>query len=110
MNCANPKCRRSAEHLFDGTLWLVELETLPEARILGNAEGFPVCGAPSRYFWLCSSCSSTMAVVKWTSNGLVLRTATKRPAGNAPWGPKGPFFSGHANQSVGQRGEAGKIA
>jgi hypothetical protein len=65
MHCANPNCRRKAEDLLDGTLWLVESEVPPDDRITGAAGGFPVCSVRSRYFWLCAECSRVLIVKKW---------------------------------------------
>jgi hypothetical protein len=42
MHCANPNCRRKAEDLLDGTLWLLETELPPDDRITGAAGGFPM--------------------------------------------------------------------
>lgn len=71
MHCANSQCARLAQHLFEGTLWFVELELPPGARISGDGNGFPVCIVPSRYFWLCSDCSRSMKIHKWTRAGIV---------------------------------------
>jgi hypothetical protein len=71
MHCAN--CKMIAEDLLEGVLTLIELETHPEDRLLYAGGGFPVCSAPSRYFWLCASCSKNVAIRKWNSAGLVLQ-------------------------------------
>lgn len=72
MYCANSRCGRIAQCLFDGTLWFVELELPPSARIAGDGEGFPVCTVPRRYFWLCRDCSRSMKIRRWTEAGIVL--------------------------------------
>lgn len=66
MRCANPHCERVADDFFTGTLWLVEQEVPPDARIAGDEGGFPVCVVPTRYFWLCPACSKVMEVRSWT--------------------------------------------
>jgi hypothetical protein len=71
MQCAN--CKMIAEDLLEGVLTLIELETPPEDRLLYAGGGFPVCSAPSRYFWLCASCSKSFAIRKWNSAGLILQ-------------------------------------
>lgn len=76
MECANPKCKKPADNLFEGTLWLMELTATPEARITGSEEGFPICSVPSRYFWLCTQCSSRMSIIGWLQSGLILRSAS----------------------------------
>lgn len=70
MQCAN--CKMIAEDLLEGVLTLIEFETPPEDRLLCAGGGFPVCSAPSRYFWLCASCSRRFAIRKWNAAGLVL--------------------------------------
>jgi hypothetical protein len=62
-----------AEDLLEGVLTLIEFETPPEDRLLYAGGGFPVCSAPSRYFWLCASCSKNVAIRKWNSAGLVMQ-------------------------------------
>jgi hypothetical protein len=71
MQCAN--CKMIAEDLLEGVLTLIEFETPPEDRLLYAGGGFPVCSAPSRYFWLCASCSKNFAIRKWNSAGLMLQ-------------------------------------
>jgi hypothetical protein len=71
MQCAN--CKMIAEDLLEGLLTLIEFETPPEDRLLYAGGRFPVCCAPSRYFWLCASCSKRFAIRKWNSAGLVLQ-------------------------------------
>jgi len=73
MRCANSECGRNAQHLFEGTLWLVELDVPPGARIVGDESGFPICVVPSRYFWLCPDCSRSMKVHGWTSKEIIVR-------------------------------------
>jgi hypothetical protein len=72
MHCANPNCHTIAEELLKGTLALVEFETAPADRLLYAEGGFPVCSAPTRYFWLCAPCSKQFAIKKWNSAGLIL--------------------------------------
>lgn len=72
MKCANPECRRDAQHLSDGTLLLIEMDLPPEERLAGGEFGFPVCTAPSKYFWLCKACSRSLRIVRWTVAGPVL--------------------------------------
>lgn len=72
MKCANPKCCRDAQHLSDGILLLLEMDLPPEERLAGDEFGFPVCTAPSKYFWLCEACSRNLRIVGWTVAGPVL--------------------------------------
>lgn len=72
MKCANPKCCRDAQHLSDGSLLLLEMDLPPEERLAGDEFGFPVCAAPSKYFWLCEACSRNLRIVGWTVAGPVL--------------------------------------
>lgn len=72
MRCANPNCRAVADDLLKGTLRLVEFETAPDERLLYRADGFPVCVARTKYFWLCPTCSRMFTIAKWNSSGLIL--------------------------------------
>ncbi len=72
MQCANPKCRRVAQDLQQGTLLLLEMDVPPDERIVRSESGFPICTVPSRYFWLCSECSRLWTLKRWTPTGLVL--------------------------------------
>lgn len=71
MQCANPECEVPALDLAKGVLRLIELEVPPEKRVVRSEGGFPVCSVPSRYFWLCQSCSSFLRIRRWTANGLI---------------------------------------
>jgi len=62
-----------AEDLLEGVLTLIEFDTPPEDRLLYAGGGFPVCSVPSRYFWLCASCSKRVAIRRWNSAGLLLQ-------------------------------------
>ena len=80
MHCANSQCCRDAEHFSQGTLWLVELELPSAERITGEESGFPICTAPSRYFWLCPDCSKSLQVERWTLAEVVVgRRQVKKP-------------------------------
>lgn len=72
MKCANPECRRDAHDLQHGILRLLEMEVPPEERLEGNDYGFPVCKVPSRFFWLCATCSRILRMKGWTANGVIL--------------------------------------
>ncbi len=72
VRCANPECRQLAHDIFCGTLRLVELDVQPEERVSGDANGFPVCCVPSRYFWLCAKCSETMKITGWRGGEAML--------------------------------------
>lgn len=72
MRCANHQCDKLAEEFFGGTLWLVERDVPPTARLTGDESGFPVCAVPSRYFWLCRECSRSMAICGWTGTDVLL--------------------------------------
>lgn len=72
MQCANPSCCKEALDLQNGTLSLLEMEVPPSERLIRGDCGFPVCAAPSRYFWLCAECSRTLRIRRWTSTGVIL--------------------------------------
>ena len=72
MHCANLRCGRAADDVTAGILQLLELETMPDERTIRSDAGFPVCCVPSRYFWLCPECSTTLSFVRWTKEGIVL--------------------------------------
>lgn len=72
MVCANPECRRDAHDLQNGTLQLMEMDVPPEERLEGNDYGFPVCKVPSKFFWLCATCSRILRMKGWTGTGLIL--------------------------------------
>ena len=77
MRCANPECGRIAEHLFDGTLRLIELDLPPRQRTTGDESGFPVCIVPTRYFWLCQECSRSVEIHRWTLRGIIVKPLAK---------------------------------
>lgn len=81
VRCANPACRQVAHDIFSGTLRLVELDVQPEERVSGDANGFPVCCVPSRYFWLCARCSETMKITGWRGGEamLTVHSPAKKP-------------------------------
>lgn len=74
MRCSNPKCHQNAHDLQSGTLRLLEMDLPPEERVVRSEWGFPVCSAPSRYFWLCAKCSQSLRIKRWTMAGLVLES------------------------------------
>lgn len=76
MQCANPKCRQDAEDLRRGSLRLIELELPPDERVVGQDTGFPVCAAPSKYFWLCERCSRVLSV-RWTTRGVIVESISR---------------------------------
>lgn len=84
MRCANPDCQAPAVELSGGALRLLELDVPPEERVVRSDGGFPVCAVPSRYFWLCPSCSSYLTMRRWTLDGVILesRTIAKTSGGN----------------------------
>jgi hypothetical protein len=86
VHCANPNCNVLAVNLNTGILRLIELDMPPDKRVVRSDGGFPVCSVPSRYFWLCESCSSSMRIKRWTPDGL---TFVQRTNGGAvelnPW-------------------------
>jgi hypothetical protein len=90
MRCANSQCGITARDLFEGTLWLVERHDAPLSRLRGDESGFPVCAVPSRYFWLCPECSTSMKIRGWTSAGILLAphvyarkpATSEKPVGN----------------------------
>jgi hypothetical protein len=75
MKCANPNCHCSLLYLRGGTLRLLELESAPADRIHGDSSGFPVFRQAARYFWLCSDCSRSFTMKRWTAQGLVLEAS-----------------------------------
>lgn len=94
MQCANPDCGAPAGDLNSGVLRLIELEVPPEQRVIRSEGGFPVCAVPSRYFWLCPVCSSSLRIARWTPRGLTLeRKAPGTATGSneplvIPFGPQ----------------------
>ena len=72
MECANPRCDANDRLVEGGTLKLLEMEMPPERRLIRGECGFPVCQAPSRFFWLCERCSCWLRIARWTAQGLVL--------------------------------------
>lgn len=72
MRCANPDCNQLANDLTTGSLRLLELDMPPEQRVIRSDSGFPICTAPSRYFWLCGYCSKFLKIRRWTTEGLIL--------------------------------------
>lgn len=72
MLCANPECRVRAEDHAGGRLQFVEMEVPLNDRTTGAESGFPVCLAPSRYFWLCPACAAVMRIRRWTASRLFL--------------------------------------
>lgn len=77
MQCANPHCRRPADDIESGTLAFVEMEVSPEERTTRSDSGFPVCSVQGRFFWLCSQCSLTLKIRRWTHAGLVVEERAK---------------------------------
>lgn len=80
MHCANPECSRAANDLTIGLLRLIELEVSPEQRVARSDGGFPICVAPSRYFWLCEKCCEVLSIRNWTSDGLVFESRKRLPS------------------------------
>lgn len=72
MNCANPKCRAVMQEMHGGTMRMLELEVPPEERIARSEWGFPILCVPTRYVWLCASCSRVFKLRRWTADGLIL--------------------------------------
>ena len=50
----------------------MELEVSRDHRIDIEANGFPICTRPRKYFWLCADCSQKYVLCRWTSSGVVL--------------------------------------
>lgn len=74
MKCANPNCSSTMLYLRGGVLRLLELESTPEKRLHGHADGFPVCRPTARYFWLCGNCAKVLVIRRWSSEGLILES------------------------------------
>ncbi len=72
MNCANPECRAVMQEMHGGTVRMLELEVPPEERIARSEWGFPTLCVPTRYVWLCASCSRVFRLRRWTADGLIL--------------------------------------
>ena len=72
MNCANPKCGAVMQEMHGGTMRMLELEVPPEERIARSEWGFPILCVPTRYVWLCASCSRVFKLLRWTADGLIL--------------------------------------
>jgi hypothetical protein len=82
MQCANPDCQAPAADLNTGVLSLIELDVAPDERVIRSDGGFPVCSVPSRYFWVCQSCSVFLRIKRWTPGGLVFATRDPVPTMN----------------------------
>src|SRR3974390_737175 len=80
MQCANPKCNKSAHELTTGSLRLIELDVPPEQRVIRSDWGFPICSVPSRYFWLCEKCCQFLRIRRWTKKGVILECKVKEEA------------------------------
>lgn len=99
MRCANPRCDQTAQDLQDGILRLIELDLPPEDRLLRIDGGFPICTAPSKYFWLCTDCSKAWTIKRWTIEGLHLEPRGKT-AGIDPQNQTLPQIPAKAVHSV----------
>lgn len=78
MKCANPSCNSSLVYLRGGVLRLLEMESPPEGRLHGHADGFPICRPSARYFWLCRDCARILVIRRWTAQGLILESRPSR--------------------------------
>ncbi|HLJ76820.1 MAG TPA: hypothetical protein VKT75_05380 [Acidobacteriaceae bacterium] len=74
-HCANPKCAKPLHYLRDGRVFVFDV---PDQLTAAN-------GKRTRHvehFWLCGTCSQTMAMTQSTSGvQLVLRTPTQMRGG-----------------------------
>jgi hypothetical protein len=73
MQCINPACDRETSYLRNGSLYLLELETLADSLFESENSGFPMRSLPQKFFWLCADCASIFTATQWTSSGVRLR-------------------------------------
>jgi hypothetical protein len=87
--CANPACSAHFQYLHKGQLFQFEVEAGP--LVGADARG---ANSPSRraeYFWLCTSCATTMTLVLEPDAGIALVPAQRSVAeGTAPCGATKP--------------------
>ncbi len=73
MRCINPACDRETSYLRDGSLYLLELETLADSLFESENSGFPMRSLPQKFFWLCGDCAGVFKAIQWTPSGVLLR-------------------------------------
>jgi len=78
MRCINPACDRETSYLRDGSLYLLELETLTDSLFENEDSGFPMRSLPQRFFWLCADCAGVFTATQWTTAGVRLRLRASR--------------------------------
>lgn len=78
MQCINPACNRETSYLRDGSLYLLELETLAESLCESDKSGFPMRSLPQKFFWLCGDCAGVFKATQWTPSGVLLRRRARR--------------------------------
>lgn len=78
MRCVNPACDRETSYLRDGSLYLLELETLAGSLSGLENSGFPMRSLPQRFFWLCADCAGIFTATQWTPAGVRLRLRARR--------------------------------
>ena len=78
MRCVNPACARETSYLRDGSLYLLELETLADSLPEIENGGFPMRSLPQRFFWLCADCAGVFTATQWTPAGVRLRLRARR--------------------------------
>ncbi len=78
MRCINPACDRETSYLRDGSLYLLELETLADSLFESENSGFPMRSLPQKFFWLCADCAGVFTATQWTPAGVRLRLRARR--------------------------------
>ncbi|MGB8480940.1 MAG: hypothetical protein WCE63_19215 [Acidobacteriaceae bacterium] len=78
MRCINPACDRETSYLRDGSLYLLELETLADSLFESENSGFPMRSLPQKFFWLCADCAGVFTATQWTPAGVRLRLRASR--------------------------------
>ena len=78
MRCINPACDRETSYLRDGSLYLLELETLADSLFESENSGFPMRSLPQKFFWLCADCAGVFTATQWTPSGVRLRLRARR--------------------------------
>ena len=81
MRCINSACDRETSYLRDGSLYLLELETLPDSLRESESSGFAMRSLPQKFFWLCAECAGVFTPTQWTPSGVRLRLRHKRTEG-----------------------------
>jgi hypothetical protein len=83
--CANPQCSKELLYLREGRLALLDLESHANDQSRPDDGAFAMRPLPSSIFWLCSECSKTYVVKRWTTAGLVVALRNHTGDSNRTW-------------------------